>query len=113
MVPIRLVRMCSSTNHSRTALQKSKITIGDRSVVLVLAKKDASGEYWSRLTKDKVKSPYIKVDWNKWKGSRHACGPCLSASFPSLLARTSRCRIATSVLTALLFVRIHFTRRGR
>lgn len=45
----------------------SKITIGDRSIVLVLAKKDTNGDFWSRLTKDKSKLSYLKVDWNKWK----------------------------------------------
>merc|ERR1712178_76436 len=45
----------------------SKITVGARSIILVLSKKDTSSAYWSRLTKEKVKSSYIKIDWNKWK----------------------------------------------
>ncbi len=49
-------------------IQSSKITIGERSIVLVLAKKDTNGDFWSRLTKDKSKLSYLKVDWNKWKG---------------------------------------------
>ncbi|KAH9075677.1 HSP20-like chaperone [Lactarius deliciosus] len=37
-----------------------------RSVVLNLRKKDLEQEFWPRLTKDKVKSPYIKTDFSKW-----------------------------------------------
>ncbi|KAI9460121.1 HSP20-like chaperone [Lactarius psammicola] len=37
-----------------------------RSVVLKLRKQVLEQEYWPRLTKDKVKSPYIKTDFSKW-----------------------------------------------
>jgi hypothetical protein len=35
-------------------------------VVLKLRKQLLEHEYWPRLTKDKVKSPYIKTDFSKW-----------------------------------------------
>ena len=33
---------------------------------LKLYKKDLESEYWPRLTKEKVKYPYIKTDFDKW-----------------------------------------------
>lgn len=33
---------------------------------LKIYKKDLGIEYWPRLTKEKVKYPYIKTDFNKW-----------------------------------------------
>ena len=35
-------------------------------MVLKLRKQVLEQEYWPRLTKDKVKSPYIKTDFSKW-----------------------------------------------
>ena len=32
----------------------------------VLEKKDKSKPYWTRLTKNTVKSQYIQCDWAKW-----------------------------------------------
>ena len=34
--------------------------------MLKLRKQVLEQEYWPRLTKDKVKSPYIKTDFSKW-----------------------------------------------
>ena len=31
-----------------------------------IRKKDVELEYWPRLTKEKLKSPYIKTDFSKW-----------------------------------------------
>jgi prostaglandin-E synthase len=45
---------------------KSKISATARHVVLVIAKEAGSEGFWPRLTKDKAKQPYIKVDWDKW-----------------------------------------------
>ncbi|KAH8988221.1 putative Hsp90 binding co-chaperone, partial [Lactarius akahatsu] len=46
--------------------EESKKHLSSRSVVLTLRKKVLEQEYWPRLTKDKVKSPYIKTDFSKW-----------------------------------------------
>ncbi|KAH9043873.1 HSP20-like chaperone [Lactarius pseudohatsudake] len=46
--------------------EESKKHLTSRSVVLNLRKKVLEQEYWPRLTKDKVKSPYIKTDFSKW-----------------------------------------------
>ncbi|KAH9177093.1 HSP20-like chaperone [Lactarius sanguifluus] len=46
--------------------EESTKRLTSRSVVLNLRKKVLEQEYWPRLTKDKVKSPYIKTDFSKW-----------------------------------------------
>ncbi|KAH9060733.1 HSP20-like chaperone [Lactarius vividus] len=46
--------------------EESGKRLTSRSVVLNLRKKVLEQEYWPRLTKDKVKSPYIKTDFSKW-----------------------------------------------
>ncbi|GAA5898625.1 p23/wos2 family protein [Sporobolomyces salmoneus] len=38
-----------------------------KSLLLVLKKKEMKEEYWPRLTKDKIKSNFIKTDFNLWK----------------------------------------------
>ncbi|PRT54091.1 Protein wos2 [Wickerhamiella sorbophila] len=47
-------------------VENSKKQKNDRNVFLVLRKKELNEEYWPRLTKDKVKRPYIKTDFDKW-----------------------------------------------
>ncbi|GBE78480.1 HSP20-like chaperone [Sparassis latifolia] len=37
-----------------------------RSITLALRKKEKKAEYWPRLTKEKVKTPFIKTDFGKW-----------------------------------------------
>ncbi|TRM65645.1 HSP20-like chaperone [Schizophyllum amplum] len=37
-----------------------------RSLVLNLRKKEKQAEYWPRLTKEKVRSQFIKTDFSKW-----------------------------------------------
>jgi hypothetical protein len=37
-----------------------------RSFKAVLRKKEKKIEYWPRLTKEKVKTPFIKTDFSKW-----------------------------------------------
>jgi len=37
-----------------------------RSFELVLRKKETKVEYWPRLTKDKIKTPYLKTNFAKW-----------------------------------------------
>ena len=35
-------------------------------LLFVLAKKDPSKPFWTRLTKNKEKNQYIQIDWTKW-----------------------------------------------
>ena len=44
----------------------SKFNTKGRNPIITLAKADQEAEYWTRLTKDKVKNSRITVDWNKW-----------------------------------------------
>ena len=34
--------------------------------IITISKEDKEGEYWPRITKDKVKNARITVDWSKW-----------------------------------------------
>ena len=53
--------------YSEIDSEESQISITDRRVLLVIAKKDAStSEYWPRLLKSKDKVSNVKVDWTKW-----------------------------------------------
>ena len=47
-------------------LQESVKNLTSRALIFNLRKKDLEHEYWPRLTKDKVKSTYIKTDFSKW-----------------------------------------------
>ncbi len=47
-------------------LQKSKFAVRDRVIEFALEKLE-DGPYWERLTKDKTKKHWLKVDFNKWK----------------------------------------------
>lgn len=47
--------------------EESSNVVRPRQIELKIRKADAEKEYWPRLTKDKVKSQYIQIDWNKWK----------------------------------------------
>ncbi|KAI9572577.1 HSP20-like chaperone [Boletus coccyginus] len=46
--------------------EKSTSRVTSRSFVAVLRKKESQSEYWPRLTKEKVKTPFIKTDFGKW-----------------------------------------------
>mmetsp|Transcript_18316 Transcript_18316/g.25664 ORF Transcript_18316/g.25664 Transcript_18316/m.25664 type:complete len:168 (+) Transcript_18316:44-547(+) len=46
--------------------KNTKYVIRPRSVEFVIEKKK-SAAYWDRLTKEKGKWTWLKVDWNKWK----------------------------------------------
>ncbi|KAF8557396.1 HSP20-like chaperone [Imleria badia] len=46
--------------------EKSTSRLTSRSLVVVLRKKELNSEYWPRLTKEKLKTPYIKTDFGKW-----------------------------------------------
>ncbi|KAG9314725.1 HSP20-like chaperone [Chiua virens] len=45
---------------------KSSVRLTSRSLLLVLHKKEMQSEFWPRLTKEKIKTPFIKTDFNKW-----------------------------------------------
>ena len=47
-------------------MQESVQRLTSRALVINLRKKDVELEYWPRLTKEKVKSSYIKTDFSKW-----------------------------------------------
>ncbi|KAF4605620.1 hypothetical protein EYR40_004407 [Pleurotus pulmonarius] len=46
--------------------EKSSKRLTTRSLVLVLRKKEKKEEYWPRLTKEKIKHPFIKTDFSRW-----------------------------------------------
>ncbi|EIW86361.1 HSP20-like chaperone [Coniophora puteana RWD-64-598 SS2] len=46
--------------------EESKRSLSSRSFVVVLRKKEHTAEYWPRLTKEKLKLPFIKTDFSKW-----------------------------------------------
>ncbi|EMD41447.1 hypothetical protein CERSUDRAFT_90011 [Gelatoporia subvermispora B] len=46
--------------------EESRQALTSRSFNLVLRKKEKKAEYWPRLMKEKVKTPFIKTDFSKW-----------------------------------------------
>ncbi|KAH0838666.1 HSP20-like chaperone [Lanmaoa asiatica] len=46
--------------------EKSTKRLTLRSFDVVLRKKESQSEYWPRLTKEKLKIPFIKTDFSKW-----------------------------------------------
>lgn len=57
---LTVLRRCSYTY-----TQTVKTNVAGRNVQYVVTKKEE--EWWPRLTKEKVKSPHIQIDWAKWK----------------------------------------------
>ncbi|KAI0005342.1 HSP20-like chaperone [Russula compacta] len=59
--------------------EESGKRLTSRSLALNLRKKDLEREYWPRLTKDKIKSTYIKTDFSKWvdEDEQEGSGPAL------------------------------------
>lgn len=49
--------------------QKSSKALTERSLSLVLHKKERQIEYWPRLTREKDKNGQIKTDFSKWVDS--------------------------------------------
>ena len=47
-------------------VEDSKWNLKGRLILLNIIKKDQEAEYWPRLTKEKMKHPHIKIDWDKW-----------------------------------------------
>ncbi|KDQ54823.1 hypothetical protein JAAARDRAFT_209038 [Jaapia argillacea MUCL 33604] len=46
--------------------EKSTKRLNSRDLLLVLRKKDLTLAYWPRLTKEKIKTPFLKTDFSKW-----------------------------------------------
>ncbi|KAG9051231.1 hypothetical protein FS837_010518 [Tulasnella sp. UAMH 9824] len=46
--------------------EQSKKRINSRDISLILRKKEKKLEFWPRLTKEKLKIPFIKTDFGKW-----------------------------------------------
>ncbi|KAG8978930.1 hypothetical protein FRB90_008249 [Tulasnella sp. 427] len=46
--------------------EQSKKRINSRDISLILRKKSKKLEFWPRLTKEKLKIPFIKTDFSKW-----------------------------------------------
>ena len=55
-----------STRYTLTAIQLSTKRLTSRSLNVVLRKKELKSEFWPRLTKEKLKTPFIKTDFSKW-----------------------------------------------
>ncbi|KAL1116684.1 hypothetical protein AAG570_005156 [Ranatra chinensis] len=51
---------------------KSLKTVRDRNIEVVLKKKDDSSAYWPRLTKDKIKNHWLKIDFNRWQDDEYS-----------------------------------------
>jgi len=58
---------CTIPLFAEVVAEESSNAIKDRAVEVKLQKKDTEAEYWPRLTKEKVKSNQIQIDWNRWK----------------------------------------------
>ncbi|KAF8634007.1 hypothetical protein AX15_001181 [Amanita polypyramis BW_CC] len=52
--------------HQEIIPEQSKAKLTSRSFNLVLHKKEKKLEYWPRLTKEKIRTPFIKTDFDKW-----------------------------------------------
>ena len=46
--------------------QKSTNRLTSRALTAVLRKKESKSEYWPRLTKEKLKTPFIKTNFDRW-----------------------------------------------
>ena len=58
---------CNLTLFGAVVTEESSNVTRPRQIELKLQKKEASKEYWPRLTQAKSKSSYIQIDWNRWK----------------------------------------------
>jgi prostaglandin-E synthase len=52
--------------YGKVSTEGNKQRINARNIFMVINKKE-SGPYWPRLTKDKIKYPWLKVDFDHWK----------------------------------------------
>ena len=58
---------CTVPLFDKVVPEESSHVIRPRQIELKIRKADTEKEYWPRLTKEKSKSAYIQIDWNKWK----------------------------------------------
>ena len=54
-----------ATPDAHMLFQQSKKRVSLRDIALILRKKEKKHEYWPRLTKEKIKLPYLKTDFSK------------------------------------------------
>eukprot|EP01084_Bolivina_argentea_P162993 283599_1 len=52
--------------------EESSNVVRPRAIEIKLQKKVTTDEYWTRLTKEKVKNAHIQIDWNRWKDEDEA-----------------------------------------
>ncbi|KAG6872464.1 hypothetical protein C0995_009567 [Termitomyces sp. Mi166 len=52
--------------YAEVAPELSTKKLTTRSFSVVIRKKDKQEEYWPRLTKERVKNPFLKTDFSKW-----------------------------------------------
>lgn len=58
---------CTIPLFDKVVPEESSHVVRPRQIELKIRKLSTDKEYWPRLTKEKVKSTYIQIDWNKWK----------------------------------------------
>lgn len=58
---------CDITLFDEVVPEESSHVVRPRQIEFKIRKAATDKEYWPRLTKEKVKSQYIQIDWNKWK----------------------------------------------
>ncbi|KAF9817465.1 hypothetical protein IEO21_03422 [Rhodonia placenta] len=46
--------------------EESGKSLSSRAFAIVLRKKEKKAEFWPRLTKEKIRTPFIKTDFSKW-----------------------------------------------
>ena len=65
---------CKYDLYEAIEIEESSHKVSERQIELKLAKKVGSDEYWPRLTKNKLKSDNIKIDWSRWKDADEVDG---------------------------------------
>ncbi|KAH7916496.1 HSP20-like chaperone [Hygrophoropsis aurantiaca] len=61
--------------------EESKKTLTTRSLTAVLRKKEAKTEYWPRLTKEKLRTQFIKTNFDKWVDEDEQDGAAVDEDF--------------------------------
>jgi CS domain len=52
--------------YDEVVVDTTKWKVTDYSVQFSISKKNENSEFWPRLTKEKVKSNFITIDWDRW-----------------------------------------------
>eukprot|EP00331_Platyophrya_macrostoma_P011923 CAMPEP_0176410178 /NCGR_PEP_ID=MMETSP0127-20121128/2914_1 /TAXON_ID=938130 /ORGANISM="Platyophrya macrostoma, Strain WH" /LENGTH=183 /DNA_ID=CAMNT_0017789649 /DNA_START=60 /DNA_END=607 /DNA_ORIENTATION=+ len=58
---------CKLSLFEKVVPEESTHVVRPRQIELKIKKANVDADYWPRLTKEKVKSSFIQIDWNKWK----------------------------------------------